>query len=119
LTILLGKGGVVHGLFWWIDRWRRSSAYVEMSLEEQGAYHNLLDEAWLRGGGIPNDPNVLAKACGDPRAWRRVRHTVMRKFRLVDGQWHNRTLDEVLHQSARRAKNQQAYRARRKGNGHA
>lgn len=102
----------MQGLFWWIDRWRQSLAFTDFTLEEQGAYRNLLDEAWRRGGGIPNDPEVLARCCGDARAWPRLHKRVMRKFRLVDGQWHNRTLDEVLKESLRRARNQQAYRER-------
>ena len=55
------------GLMWWISRWRRSTAYVEMDLPAQAAYSNLLDEATLRGGPLPNDEHILAKACGDPR----------------------------------------------------
>lgn len=89
------------GLWWWIDRWRKSTAYTDMTLEEQGAYRNLLDEASLRGGPLPNDEGVLAKACGDPRRWRRVRATVMRHFELAADQcWHNTTLDEVLARSS-------------------
>ena len=99
-------------LFWWIDRWRRSSAYVAMTLAEQGAYRNLLDEATLRGGALPLDEKILAKACGDPRQWTRVRKAVLAHFdRRRDG-WHHKTLDEVLRQAERRAINQQRYRHR-------
>jgi len=100
-------------LYWWIDRWRKSTAYMDMTLEEQGAYRNLLDEATLRGGHIPDNEKVLAKASGDPARWRRVRKTVMRRFvRRSDG-WHHETLDEVLSQMTRRMLNQRAYRGRR------
>src|SRR3990167_9564975 len=99
-------------LWWWIDRWRKSSAYMDMTLEEQGAYRNLIDEAHLRGGPLPLDERILAKACGDALAWPRVRDTVLQRFtRQADG-WHNETLDRVLHESERRAKKQQAYRDR-------
>jgi len=84
------------GLLWWIDRWRKSSAYAEMSLEEQGAYRNLLDAAALRGGPLPNNEEVLAKACGDPRRWTKVRPKVMKWFRLGSDGWRNETLDEVM-----------------------
>jgi uncharacterized protein YdaU (DUF1376 family) len=80
---------------WWIDRWRKSTAYTSMSLEEQGAYRNLLDEAFMRGGAIPNDEAVLSRACGDSRAWRRVRAKVIARFVLRADGWHNETLDEV------------------------
>jgi uncharacterized protein YdaU (DUF1376 family) len=83
------------GLWWWIDRWRRSSAFIDMTLAEQGAYRNLLDELRLRGGSIPNDERTLAKACGDPLEWPNVRDKVMKKFRLVDGVWINATATEV------------------------
>jgi len=86
-------------LWWWIDRWRKSTAYMDMTLEQQGAYRNLLDEATLRGGPLPNDERVLAKACGDARAWRRIRPAVMARFELKDDGWHNETLDEVYARS--------------------
>lgn len=66
-----------------------------MTLEEQGAYRNLLDEAHLRGGPLPNDDRILAKACGDATAWDRVRTVVMARFTLEPDGWHNDTLDEV------------------------
>lgn len=99
-------------LWWWIDRWRKSSAYMDMTLEEQGAYRNLLDEAHLRGGVLPTDERILAKACGDALAWKRVRPAVMARFVLADDGWHNVTLDSILKESMRRATNQANYRAR-------
>ncbi len=83
------------GLFWWIDRWRKSSAYMDMTLAEQGAYRNLLDEAHLRGGPLPNDERILAKACGDALAWPTVRDVVMARFTLSADGWRNETMDEV------------------------
>lgn len=107
------------GLFWSIPRWRKSTAYTDMSLEAQGGYRNLLDEAWLRGGALPDDERILAKACGDAGRWKVIRKTVLARFvKGDDGCWHHETLDEVLAQSTRRAEKQQAYRARVKGNGH-
>lgn len=102
----------LRGLWWWIDRWRKSTAYTDMTLEEQGAYRNLLDDAALRGGPLPNDEQVLAKACGDPRRWRRVRAKVIAHFTLQADGWHNATLDSVLRESERRAAKQQQYRQR-------
>jgi uncharacterized protein YdaU (DUF1376 family) len=94
----------LNGLMWWIDRWRKSSAYTSMSLVAQAGYRNLLDEAWLRGGKLPNDQHVLARACGDARQWSKIGPIVMRWFHLgADGFLHNDTLDEVLVQSKKRA----------------
>ncbi len=88
-------------LWWWIDRWRKSSAYMDMTLEEQGAYRNLLDEAHLRGGPLPNDDRILAKACGDAIAWPRIRAVVLARFAIEsDGCWHNATLDSVYARSS-------------------
>lgn len=106
--------GALTGLWWWIDRWRKSTAFTEMNLEEQGAYRNLLDEARLRGGLIPDDDELLAKACGDPRRWKVVKKKVMRWF-VRDGRtggWRNVTLDEILAESDRRSEKQRAYRNR-------
>lgn len=103
-------------LWWWIDRWRKSTAYTDMTVEEQGAYRNLIDEATLRDGLLPNDERVLAKACGDPRIWRRVRAVVLRYFTVTPEGLRNDTLEEVLHQSRLRAKKQADWRAR-DGNG--
>jgi uncharacterized protein YdaU (DUF1376 family) len=87
------------GLWWWIDRWRKSSAFMDMTLEEQGAYRNLIDEATLRGGPLPNDERILAKACGDALRWRKVRPAVLAHFVLTSDGWRNETLDDVLRTS--------------------
>lgn len=85
----------LRGLYWWIDRWRKSTAYTDLTLEQQGAYRNLLDEQTLRDGPIPDDERILAKACGDALAWPRVRDAVLARFERVDGGWINRTCAEV------------------------
>lgn len=100
----------LRALWWWIDRWRKSTAYTDMTLEEQGAYRNLLDEAQLRGGPLPTDERVLAKVCGDALAWDRVRVAVLKHFTLTPDGWRNETLDKVLAESARRAAKQRSYR---------
>ena len=106
----------VRGLFWWIDRWRRSTAYMDMSLEEQAAYRNLLDEAALRGGALPANERTLAKASGDATRWPKVRKAVMQKFTKHDDGWHNETLDEVLRETHRRAQRQRVRRGLHGGN---
>jgi uncharacterized protein YdaU (DUF1376 family) len=110
----------LNALWWWIDRWRKSTAYTDMTLEEQGAYRNLLDECNLRGGPIPNDERILAKACGDALAWPSIRDRVLARFQLTEHGWRHETLDEVLEQSQRRMTKQQRYRSKvghRNGNG--
>lgn len=87
--------------YWWIDRWRKSTAYTDLSLAEQGAYRNLLDELWLRGGVIPNDERVLGKIAGDALAWPGIRDRVMARFILTPDGWRNETHDEVAGSSDR------------------
>lgn len=79
---------------WRIDRWRKSSAYREMSAEEQGVYRNLLDELWLRDGAIPDDEVALAKI-GNEEAWPRVRETVLARFRRTPRGLTHETHDEI------------------------
>jgi uncharacterized protein YdaU (DUF1376 family) len=102
----------LRALFWWIDRWRKSTAYTDMTLEEQGAYRNLLDEQTLRGGFVPNDERIMAKACGDALAWPRVRDAVLARFDLSAAGWQNPTLEGVNKASTTRAERQKRYRDR-------
>jgi len=110
----------LRGMFWFIDRWRQSQAFMDLTIEEQGAYRNLLDEAWLRGGGIPNDPALLAKASGDPIRWKFIRKNVLRYFENDRGTLRNRTLTTVRRESQMRAERQRNYREKHNAhhNGH-
>jgi uncharacterized protein YdaU (DUF1376 family) len=107
----------LNGLMWWIDRWRKSTAFTDMTLEQQAGYRNLLDEATLRGGAIPNDDRVLAKACGDVTCWKRIKPVIMKRFKLGPDGWRNETLDDVLRsyskQLTKRAQNRARMRAHR------
>jgi uncharacterized protein YdaU (DUF1376 family) len=103
-------------LWWWIDRWRKSSAFMDMTLEEQGAYRNLLDEAALRGGPLPNDERILAKACGDATRWPKLKKVLLARFEKTPEGLRNTTLDEVLKESQLRAEKQRRYR-NAEGNG--
>ena len=93
------RGALMRAAWWWIDRWQKSTAFKDMTLEEQGAYRNLLDELWLRDGGLPNDERILARLCGDSLAWERVRVAVLAHFQLVKGRWQHPTQLAVMHQA--------------------
>lgn len=84
--------------WWWIDRWRKSTAYICMNLEEQAMYRNLLDAVWLFDGRpIPDDPKTLITASGgDAEAWDRSGVKVLRWMRRVEGGWVNDTASEVM-----------------------
>lgn len=107
----------LRGMYWMVDRWRQSSAYTNLTLEQQAGYRNLLDELWLRGGAIPNDPRILARACGDPLRWRFIRTAVLKFFQVDGDVLRNKTLTAVRHESRRRAINQRNWRRRHGDNG--
>lgn len=112
VTAVEGDDVKLRGLIWWIDRWRQSSAFMQMTLEEQGAYRNLLDEAYLRGGVLPDDDRMLAKACGDATLWPQLKKRLLKWFHKTPDGWRNDTLDKVIHDTQTRARKQRDYRAR-------
>lgn len=91
--------------WWWIDRWRQSTAYMDMNLKEQGAYRNLLDEVVLREDGIIPDASV-ARASGDAMAWEEVGPQVLKWMKRVPGGWTNETAMEVKAKSEELSKRQ-------------
>jgi len=111
----------MNAAWWWIDRWRKSTAYTDMSAEEQGLYRNLLDEIWLREDHcIPDDPKILAKVSGDFEAWNRCGNNVLKWLKKTRKGWTNDTALEVISQSNNRAEKQKRYRDRlrnKDGNG--
>ena len=99
--------------WWWIDRWRQSSAYRDFTPEQKGMYRDLLDEVWLRDGHvIPDDDRVLGLIVGDPERWKILRTSILSRFKRVGGGWTHETALEVIGQSKRRAENQKRYRER-------
>jgi len=94
----------VRAATWWIDRWRKSTAYTDMTLAQQGAYRNLLDECWLRPGGIiPSDERILRKIAGaTPGEWTEMGPVVMARFRAVEGGYVNDTALAVISQAEAR-----------------
>ena len=108
----------MNAAWWWIDRWRKSTAYTDMTAEEQGLYRNLLDEVWLREDHIiPDDPRILARVSGDHEAWKKHGKKVLKWMEKVDGGWTNNTAMEVINQSQRRAETQKRYRLKKNNKG--
>lgn len=79
-----------------------------MTLAEQGAYRNLLDELWLRGGVLPNDDRQLANVCGDATQWRKVKARVLERFYLTPEGYRHVTHDEVSEKLSDRSERQAA-----------
>lgn len=101
--------------WWWIDRWRTSSAYNSMTAEERGVYREFLDELWLRDGVLPLDELHLARIAGGADVLERVKAKVLGHFVKTDQGWRNVTHDSVQADSRKRAEKQSRYR-NRKGN---
>ena len=100
--------------WWWVDRWRKSSAYTDLTLAEQGAYRNLLDELWLRDGVLPKDDRTLGNICGDAREWPKLRERVLSRFTETPEGYRNDTHDAVQDESKKRATRQQRYRNKKR-----
>jgi uncharacterized protein YdaU (DUF1376 family) len=89
---------MMRAAWWWIDRWRKSTAYMCMNAEEQGLYRNLLDACWLFPKAIiPDDERTLMMASGgEPEAWARSRKKVLKWMQKVPGGWTNETAKKVI-----------------------
>lgn len=99
--------------YWLIDLWRSSRASREMTMAEQGAYRNLLDEIWIREGPLPLDEAKLAAISGAYSEWPALRAGVLAHFhRGIDG-WHHPVAEKVMRESKRLAVKQARYRARK------
>lgn len=101
--------------FWWIDRWRASTAYTDMTVEQQGLYRNLLDEVWMREDHVVPEAS-LGKASGDPIAWEKHGPFILRWMKKVRGGYTNETALEVVDSSKKRAEKQQRYRDKQRNN---
>ena len=88
---------------WWPNRWAGSTAAKMMSLEERGAYHELLDWQWQGRGYLPGDPVLIARLCGfDPTLY----PAVLKQFPLTDdGRRSNPVLLQIWETQIRRHKN--------------
>lgn len=93
----------MNGAWWWIDRWRKSSAFLCMTVEEQGLYRNLLDAVWLFDDGIiPDDKRSLIMASGgDAEAWEKSGPKVLKWMQRKRGGWTNETALEVKAKTTR------------------
>lgn len=99
--------------WWWIDRWRTSGAYATLTMAEQGAYRNLLDELWLRDGLLPGDDRLLERASGAGSEWPGLRARVLAHFVAVPGGYRHTVHDEVMAESSKRAARQKKWRESR------
>jgi hypothetical protein len=107
---------------WSIAVWRQHPAYIELMPREQGMTRNLLDEAVLRGGVLPDDERLLSRACGDPIEWPDARERVLRWWTKTNQGWthpiSDRAIAELesigLQDALKNQRNVRAYEARKK-----
>lgn len=88
-----------------------------MTLEQQGAYRNLLDELWLRDGFLVDDEDSLASASKAGRRWPFLAPVVLAQFTKVEDGYRHAVHDKVAKESKRRARKQARYRASRADRG--
>lgn len=77
----------------------------ELTLEETGAYAKVLDIIYAREGDLVDDDVIVARMLHcDPRIWRRLRATLIRRGKLfvIDGKLHNKKADTVLAEASER-----------------
>jgi uncharacterized protein YdaU (DUF1376 family) len=72
------------------------NATRHLTLEEVGAYRNLLDSLWLLNGPLPDDEDELAGHAGATKEeWARVRARVMKFFTpAAGGGWTQERVDK-------------------------
>lgn len=82
--------------WFWTDRWMTSSAFL-LPAEPRGVYREMLTQAWMRGGSLPDDHEAIQRACGLTRSeWKRCWPKVQRYWRVEGETLVNDTQLEVM-----------------------
>ena len=68
----------------------------DLTAAQHGAYMLLLMTAWrTKENGLPDDDEKLARwAAMDRRTWLKNKSTIMAFWRMIDGLWHQKRLDD-------------------------
>lgn len=64
--------------------------------EHHGAYVLLLFDYWRNGPPPDDDVQLASITCNDVKSWKRIRPMVQPFFRIVDGHWIQKRLEEEL-----------------------
>lgn len=79
-----------------------SSGFL-LPLEPRGLYREMLTQAWRRGASLPEEPELIRRACGvTVEEWDRCWPLVSKYWQHEDGQIFNETQREVYAEAANR-----------------
>lgn len=100
---------------WYVGDWRRDTAHL--SATESGAYREIIDECWVRGGAVTDSDRELWRIARADSIdhWRKdLRPVIAEFFSIEDGVWRHKRVDEELAKAAaqREAKRKQTEAAR-------
>ena len=89
---------------------------TRLTTEQHGAYLLLIMSYWVEGPPADDDEELAATTRLDARAWKKSRDKLLRFFRIEDGRWRHKRIDEELE---RWATKKAAYSARAAAGGRA
>lgn len=76
---------------------------TRLNTEQHGAYFLLIMDYWVNGSP-PDDDDELATITGlSLSAWRKHKPKLIKLFKVVDGHWHHKRIDEELIKAAENA----------------
>jgi uncharacterized protein YdaU (DUF1376 family) len=67
-----------------------------LTTEQHGAYLLLIMNYWVEGPPPDDDDDLAAITKLDPKAWKKHRPKIARFFRIVDGVWRHKRVDQEL-----------------------
>lgn len=73
-----------------------------LSTEQHGAYLLLIMDYWVNGAPADDDDELCAITHLDLKSWRRHREKLARFFRIEDGHWRHKRIEEELERWAER-----------------
>lgn len=69
---------------------------ARLTTEQHGAYLLLIMDYWVNGPPADDDEELAAITKLDPKTWRKQRPKLERFFRIIDGVWRHKRIDQEL-----------------------
>ncbi|PZR36563.1 MAG: hypothetical protein DI526_03305 [Caulobacter segnis] len=73
-----------------------------LTTEQHGAYLLLIMDYWISGPPADDDEDLMAITGLDAKSWKKQRPKLLRYFRVEDGVWRHKRIDEELERWARK-----------------